>query len=349
MFFSDPHLGIEYLIQQNVVNRDPSEIAAFLFERGLSRQAIGEYFGKLSDPLANSVTEAFIRRLNLHNVELDVALRRLLQQLHPDGESQKIEFLLCALKNCYIEQNSEKVAREFHDPETIGVLAYSIMLLHTTFYNQNAKKHGKSMTKIEFINNNRGIDGGKDISMPLLEGIYDRVTEQEFKTLPDPTDHLRRVDDLFTGPFKPERFVQRQRRFVAWFFGLEVFDFTAKKFIVQRPSAQLRCLFIFNDLLVVTKPVGMIRNNAVDEMLYGGSHRIRSFDRISNRVGSPTPAPVELYVDRPAVQRYNVGAQDARNHRVYSTDVPMNGPFLVRNIVPLENIAILHFSGQCRF
>ncbi|VDL59566.1 unnamed protein product [Hymenolepis diminuta] len=347
LFNKDPQLGIEYLIEQKILNRDPNELAEFLAEKGLSRQAIGEYFGKLSDPLANSVTKAFIRRLNLHKVDLDVALRRLLQQIHPDGESQKIEFLLTVLKNCYIEQNAEKVAKEFHDPETIGVLAYSIMLLHTTFYNQNARKHGKPMTKTEFINNNKGIDGGKDISPVLLEGIYDRVAEREFKTLPDPTDRLRRVDDLFSGPLKPERFVQRHRSFVAWFSGLEVFDFTARKPIIQRPSSQIRCLFIFNDLLVITKPIGLYRNNAVDEMLNGGTHRIRSFDRLAGRVGSPSLTSVEIYVEPPAVQHMHAKPQDGGSHRQYSTDVPPNSPFLVRQIISLENIKILNF--ECEF
>nr|CDS33762.1 IQ motif and SEC7 domain containing protein 1 [Hymenolepis microstoma] len=346
LFNKDPNLGIEYLIHQRILNRDPNEIAEFLAEKGLSRQAIGEYFGRLSDPLANLVTEAFIRRLNLRKVELDVALRRLLQQLHPDGESQKIEFLLTVLKNCYIEQNVEDVAKEFNDSETIGVLAYSIMLLHTTFYNQNARKHGKPMTKIEFINNNKGIDGGKDISTSLLEGIYDRVAEREFKTLPDPTYRLRKVDDLFSGSVKPENFVQRHRRFVAWFSGLEVFDFTARKPIIQRPSSQIRCLFIFNDLLVITKPVGSYRNNAVDEMLNGGTHRIRSFDRLAIRVGSPTLTSAEIIAEHPVVQTVHARSQDYRNYQHYSTDIPLNGPFLVRQIISLENIKILLFECE---
>ncbi|VDN96815.1 unnamed protein product [Rodentolepis nana] len=346
LFNKDPNLGIEYLIHQRILNRDPKEIAEFLAEKELSRQAIGEYFGKLSDPFANLVTEAFIRRLNLHGVELDVALRRLLQQLHPDGESQKIEFLLTVLKNCYIEQNAESVAKEFHDPETIGVLAYSIMLLHTTFYNQNARKHGKPMTKTEFINNNKGIDGGKDISTSLLEGIYDRVAEREFKTLPDPTYRLRKVDDLFSGALKPENFVQRHRRFVAWFSGLEVFDFTARKPIIQRPSSQIRCLFIFNDLLVITKPVGSYRNNAVDEMLNSGNHRIRSFDRLASRSGSPTPTSADPCVEPLTVQTVHVRSHDSRNYQQYSTDIPPNSPFLVRQIISLENIKVLHFECE---
>lgn len=328
------------------MTRDPVQIAEFLLGNDLSRQAIGEYFGKLSDPLAKSVTEAFIKRLDLRQVELDVALRRLLKQIHPDGESQKIEFLLSVLTKCYIEQNVEEVAKQFHDPETIGVLAYSIMLLHTTFYNQNARKYGKPMSKIEFINNNRGIDGGRDISTTLLEGIYDRVSGREFRTLPDPIDRLRRVDDLLTGPLKPENLIQRQRRFVAWFLGLEVLDFTARRPIIHWPNSQIRCLFIFNDLLVVTKPFGVNRNNAVDELLTSGSHRIRSIDRIVNRIASPGPSSIEVPVKSPTHQNQNVKPQDARTHRHYSTEVPPNSPFIVKQIIFLENVKVLNFECE---
>ncbi|KAM7536040.1 hypothetical protein Aperf_G00000103679 [Anoplocephala perfoliata] len=346
LFNTNPHLGIEYLIRQGVLDRDPDQIAEFLSGKDLSRQAIGEYFGKLSDPLAKSVTEAFIKCLDLRQVELDVALRRLLKQIHPDGESQKIEFLLSVLTKCYIEQNMEKVAKQFHDPETINVLAYSIMLLHTTFYNQSARKYGKPMSKTEFINNNRGIDGGRDLSTPLLEGIYERVSEKEFTTLPDPVDRLRRVDDLFIGPLKPENFIQRQRRFVAWFSGLEVLEFTARKPIIYWPPSQIRYLFVFNDLLVITKPFGLNRISAVDELFSGGSRRMRSLDRIVNRIASPGPLSIELPGKSPADHSQSVKPQDVRKTRQYSTEVPSNGPFFVKQIIVLENVKVLNFECE---
>ena len=171
-------------------------IAEFLNNEGISRQAIGEYFGRLSDPLAVEVTEEFVKLLDLKDIEVDVAIRRLMAHVHPAGESQKIEFLLEVLQRCYVGQNVKKVTREFREIETVGVLAYSIMMLHTSLYNQDARRLGKPMTKSEFIQNNRGIDSGHDISTNLLEGIYDRVAEHEFRTLPDPLDRVSRVDRL---------------------------------------------------------------------------------------------------------------------------------------------------------
>ncbi|KAL5964565.1 IQ motif and SEC7 domain-containing protein 2 [Taenia solium] len=354
LFNKDPYLGIDYLIKQGILSPEPRIIAEFLNRGGLSRQAIGEYFGKLSDPLAIKVTEEFVKRLDLRHVELDIALRRLLEKVHPDGESQKIEFLLEVLKKCYIEQNQEKVKKEFHDPETIGVLAYSIMLLHTTFYNRSARKYGKPMTKIEFINNNRGIDKGQDISTQILEGIYDRVAENEFRTLPDPTDRLRRVDRLFTGSMKPEKLIQRYRRFISWFTAMEVNDFTARKPLIPRPTSQIRCLFVFNDLLIITKPLGLNRASAVDDLLAGGSHRSRSIDRLVNRIGSPAPLTVRsppstsFVVETPSLQKWSSRNNDIRLHCYYSTEVPPNALFLIRQTIPLSDIKVLNFECECK-
>lgn len=42
------------------------------------------------------------------------------------------------------------------------VLAYSTIMLNTDAHNPNVKANRK-MTKKQFVSNNRGIDGGKDL------------------------------------------------------------------------------------------------------------------------------------------------------------------------------------------
>ncbi|VDK53943.1 unnamed protein product [Dibothriocephalus latus] len=52
-----PSQGIDYLIKAGVISNNPGAIAQFLTGPDLSCQAIGEYFGRLSDPLAVKVTK----------------------------------------------------------------------------------------------------------------------------------------------------------------------------------------------------------------------------------------------------------------------------------------------------
>ncbi|VEL42825.1 unnamed protein product, partial [Protopolystoma xenopodis] len=140
------------------------------------------------------------------------------------GEAQKISSLVRTFQEAYIRQNPEKAGIEFHDPETIETLAYSILMLHTDLYNPNVNRHGRRMTVGDFIKNNQEIDGGRDLPNEWLVSIYSRIEAEEFKTLPDLTDKLRYIDRLLKGPLKPETFVQRYRRLIGWTFAQEPDD-----------------------------------------------------------------------------------------------------------------------------
>jgi len=54
------------------------------------------------------------------------------------------------------------------------------------------------MTKEQFLRNNRGIDDGKDLPRPVLEGIYDDITANEILTVCDRDDD----GNLFANPAK---------------------------------------------------------------------------------------------------------------------------------------------------
>ena len=61
------------------------------------------------------VNEEILKRLDIRGVDLDVALRRLLERVpltNQESRNQEIR----VLNKCYIEQNEEKVARD--SPET---------------------------------------------------------------------------------------------------------------------------------------------------------------------------------------------------------------------------------------
>lgn len=119
----DPSLGIKYLMSHGIIASDPSAIGEFLFSDGLSKQAICEYFGQLSNPLTVQVAEEFVKLLNLHQMGLDVALRRLMQHVQPDGESQKIEF------SCKFSQNPTLSRMRRRWPENSAIHRQSECLL----------------------------------------------------------------------------------------------------------------------------------------------------------------------------------------------------------------------------
>nr|VZH94927.1 unnamed protein product [Spirometra erinaceieuropaei] len=384
LFNLSPNQGIDYLVRAGVISNNPGAIAQFLTGSDLSCQAIGEYFGRLSDPLAVKVTKEFISRMDFEGLELDQALRRMLYRIHPDGESQKIEFLLHNFKESYERQNSTKVAREFRDPETIYTLVYAIVMLHTALYNPSVRRLAKPMTCEQFIANLRGVDAGDNLSEEMLRAIYNRVSGAEFKTVYDVMDRLHAVDQTLIGLAKPEAMLQRHRRFIGWTAGYEVLDVCGRRTIGSRPTSHLRGLFIFNDMVLVTKPVRSYGSHAVSELLgtnildatlprVGGataSDGRSSTNSITGTASTTLPSTqthrrlrsLDLFIGGrtslpPQAGGSEISASLAQQNEILrrnrikvlpgvcSTAIPMNSQFQVRQVIPLLDIHVLVFGS----
>ncbi|VEL09956.1 unnamed protein product [Protopolystoma xenopodis] len=59
----------------------------------------------------------------------------------------------------YVEQNCARSHSNFRSPDTVMILAYAIMMLHTDAYNSNIRPNAK-MTREDFVKNLRGVDEG---------------------------------------------------------------------------------------------------------------------------------------------------------------------------------------------
>lgn len=259
------------------------------------------------------------------------------------GESQKIAHLMRIFHEVYIIQNSDRVRKNFHSPETVEVLAYSVLLLHTDLHNPNVGKLGKRMTKQGFINNNRGIDSDHDVPADLLEGIYDRIAASEFKTLPDPSDKLRALDGVLVGPLKTDNFVQRHRRFIGRILTQEIEKIAPRK-LPGRNNARWRHVLIFNDILVVVKSLNTTRLrsgsliNSVAAAAFGDQNATRHYtprNSVSRDDGSCSPfGPV----------------QDVTQKVFCSTEpFPGDTTFQVRNVYPFLDLRVLVFESNCKY
>ncbi|KAF5399024.1 hypothetical protein PHET_06906, partial [Paragonimus heterotremus] len=173
------------------------------------------------------------------------------------GESQKIVHLLTEFQSAYVEQNSARVKAQFRNPDSVMVLAYAIVMLHTDMYSPNVRAQSK-MTRDQFVRNLRGVDGGEDLDRNLLLAIYDRVQLCEMTVSPDHTDQVRKIQQHLTGPLRPINLALPSRRLVCYCRLYEVPDKNKK----ERPGAHQREVFLFNDLLLVTKGVQKKRKDA---------------------------------------------------------------------------------------
>ena len=247
MFNTNPQRGIEYLVKKEFVEYSPPAVAKFLLGRkGLSKKMVGEYICSLQKPFNIAVLHCFIVDMDFSGLHLDIALRQLLAEVRAPGEAQKIEKLVEVFAKRYIECNQMFVS-SFKSPDTIFVLSYAMVLLNTDLHNKSNKPERK-MKQEDFIRNLRGIDCGSDIDLDMVKGIFDRIKAAEFKQGSDHVSQVTKVQETIVGSKRPN-LNSSWRRLVCFCRVTEVADVNKK----EKKDVHQRGLFLFNDLLVVTK------------------------------------------------------------------------------------------------
>ncbi|XP_056129083.1 LOW QUALITY PROTEIN: IQ motif and SEC7 domain-containing protein 1-like [Lampris incognitus] len=245
LFNKKPEKGIQYLIERGFVSDTPVGIARFILERkGLSRQMIGEFLGNRQQ-FNKDVLDCVLDEMDFSGMDLDDALRKFQAQIKVQGEAQRVERLVEAFSQRYCVCNPVLI-RQFQNPDTIFILAFAIILLNTDMYSPNVKPERKM--KIEdFIKNLRGVDNGQDIPRDLLVGIYGRIQKWELRTNDDHVTQVQAVERMVVGK-KPVLSLPH-RRLVCCCQLFEVPDPNR----AQRSGVHQREVFLFNDLLMVTK------------------------------------------------------------------------------------------------
>lgn len=246
LFNKKPEKGITYLIRRGFLENTPQGVARFLISRkGLSRQMIGEYLGNLQNQFNMAVLECFAGELDLSGMQVDVALRKFQAYFRMPGEAQKIERLVEIYSQRYCQCNSDIVAR-LRSNDTVFVLAFAIIMLNTDLHTPNIKPE-RRMRIEDFIKNLRGIDDCHDIERDMLVGVYERVKANEFKPGSDHVTQVMKVQATIVG--KKPNLALPHRRLVCYCRLYEIPDINKK----ERPGVHQREVFLFNDLLVITK------------------------------------------------------------------------------------------------
>ncbi|KAM6930126.1 IQ motif and SEC7 domain-containing protein 2-like [Lycodopsis pacificus] len=245
LFNKKPEKGIQYLIERGFASDTPVGIARFILERkGLSRQMIGEFLGSRQQ-FNKDVLDCVLDEMDFSAMDLDEALRKFQAQIKVQGEAQRVERLVEAFSQRYCVCNPVLI-RQFQNPDTIFILAFAIILLNTDMYSPNVKPERK-MKLEDFVKNLRGVDNGQDIPRDLLVAIYGRIQKWELRTNDDHVSQVQAVERMVVGK-KPVLSLPH-RRLVCCCQLFEVPDPNR----AQRSGVHQREVFLFNDLLMVTK------------------------------------------------------------------------------------------------
>ncbi|KAI5698940.1 hypothetical protein M8J76_014840 [Diaphorina citri] len=205
-FNMDPKKGIEWLIQNNLLEPTEMGVAQFLYKgEGLNKTAIGDYLGERHD-FNEKVLRAFVDLHDFTDLILVQALRQFLWSFRLPGEAQKIDRMM----ECFAQRYCQLNPNIFTNTDTCYVLSFAIIMLNTSLHNPSVKD---KPSVEQFISMNRGINNGGDLPRQLLVSLYDNIKSEPFKI---PEDDGNDLMHTFFNPDKEGWLWKQGGRYKSW-------------------------------------------------------------------------------------------------------------------------------------
>lgn len=167
LFKKSPKKGLNFFIENKFAEQ--SHISEFLFKTPqLDPTAVGEVIGTEGN---SEILKGYLSCFNFTGKSFESAFREFLSKFRIPGESQMIDRIMEQFGAKYYNDNPTL----FSAADTVYVLAFSALMLHTDAHHPTLKNR---MTLEQFIANNKGIDGGKDLPRELLVDLYNGITSK---------------------------------------------------------------------------------------------------------------------------------------------------------------------------
>ncbi|XP_026858606.2 cytohesin-2 [Electrophorus electricus] len=205
-FNMDPIKGIQYLLNNELLDSTPEAIAEFLYkEEGLNKTAIGNFLGEREE-FHLKILKCFVDLHEFSDLNLVQALRQFLWSFRLPGEAQKIDRMMEAFAQRYCTCNTGV----FQSTDTCYILSFAIIMLNTSLHNPNVK----DKTSLErFISMNRGINNKEDLPSDLLTKLYESIRNEPFKI---PVDDGNDLTHTFFNPDREGWLMKEGGRVKTW-------------------------------------------------------------------------------------------------------------------------------------
>ena len=148
-------------------------------EEVVNRGALVALVSRSNDEFMRNVLRSFMRRFSFFEEPLDMATRKLLTQVQLPKETQQIDRTVQSFADRYHECNPGI----FVSPDDAYFVAFSIIILHTDFFNSNNKR---KMQKQDYVKNStrketsRESHGQNTVPSEILECFYDNIVYTPF-------------------------------------------------------------------------------------------------------------------------------------------------------------------------
>ncbi|KAF2015533.1 hypothetical protein BU24DRAFT_180166 [Aaosphaeria arxii CBS 175.79] len=161
--------------------REEGETPGHFLERmeanNVGKSAIASVLTKTEDAFLLSVLRSYMRKFAFFGDPIDMAIRKLLMQVELPKETQQIDRVLQGFADRYHECNPGI----YINPDKTYFISFSIVILHTDFFNKNNKR---KMQRADYIKNS----SCEGVSDDVLGCIYDNIVYTPFIHIEDEVD-----------------------------------------------------------------------------------------------------------------------------------------------------------------
>jgi len=131
----------------------------------------------LTEPKSERLMRTYVQWLDLSNLALDAALRRLLRGFRLPGEAQKIDRIMDAFAEHWLVCQTGGGKAGPLTTDTAFLMSFALIMLNTDLHNPSVKR---KMSVVQFQSNLRGVNAGQDLPGPFVAKLYDNVKREEF-------------------------------------------------------------------------------------------------------------------------------------------------------------------------
>ncbi|KAK8887340.1 hypothetical protein M9Y10_038379 [Tritrichomonas musculus] len=162
--------GLKFFIEKGFCSNTPQSIADFLWDNeALDPIQVGQLIG---DKDQVETLKCYTNHFDFKHLSFEQAFRIFLQKFQVPGEAQMIDRVMEQFGSKFYNDNPTL----FSCADTVYVLAFSALMLHTDAFHPNVKAR---MTLEQFIQNNKGIDNGNDMPVEFLTDLYKGITSKQ--------------------------------------------------------------------------------------------------------------------------------------------------------------------------
>ncbi|XP_022243352.1 IQ motif and SEC7 domain-containing protein 1-like [Limulus polyphemus] len=188
--------------------------------------------------------------LNLFNKKPERGIRYLIQRSFLEGSPKAVARFLISRKGLS-KHNIGEYLGNLQCPFNMAVLGCFVEEMDLAGMQVDV-----ALRKFQtFFRMPSGVDDGSDLDRHMLTGIYERIKASEFKPGSDHVTQVMKVQQTIVG--KKPNLALPHRRLVCYCRLYEIYDINKK----ERPGVHQREIFLFNDMIMVTKIFNKKKNS----------------------------------------------------------------------------------------